>query len=193
VIRRTQSDAIDSGARDRDTRHAGIQARPETERSSLSNQTQSDSIRLNRTQSTQVLAIVIRGTQAFKLVRRPSAQIRLNRTQSTQVLVIVIRGTQAIKLVWRPSAHHSAIRLNRTQSDAIDSGARDRDTRHAGHQARPETESHQLRSESSQGGWGRLIGGTHRATHRQGRPEFGLRRVVWGGGEGSGPSGWRAA
>jgi len=48
VIRQTQSDSIDSGARDRDTRHAGIQARPETERSSTQ---QSDSIRLNLTQS----------------------------------------------------------------------------------------------------------------------------------------------
>ena len=67
-------------------------------------------IRLNRTQSTQVLAIVIRGTQAFKLVpgdraliTQQSDSIGLNRTQ---VLAIVIRGTQAInraiKLVRRP-------------------------------------------------------------------------------------------
>ncbi len=61
-----------------------------------------------------MLAIVIRGTQAIKLVRRPSAHhsaIRLNRTQSTQVLAIVIPGTQAIKLVRRPKAINSAIRL----------------------------------------------------------------------------------
>ena len=77
VIRRTQSDSIDSGARDRDTRHAGIQARPETERSSTQ---QSDSIRLNRTQSdainsTVVLVIVIRehaGNQARPKTERSS-------------------------------------------------------------------------------------------------------------------------
>ena len=54
-LSQTQSDAINSTVvlviviRE----HAGHQARPETERSSLSTQTQSDSVRLNRTQSTQ--------------------------------------------------------------------------------------------------------------------------------------------
>ena len=43
---------------------------------------QSVSIGLNWTQSTQVLAIVIRGTQAIKLVRRPSAhQLRSESSQ----------------------------------------------------------------------------------------------------------------
>ena len=68
VIRRTLSDSIDSGARDRDTRHAGIQARPETERSSTQ---QSDSIRLNRSSTQQSDSIRLNRTQSDSIGRNP--------------------------------------------------------------------------------------------------------------------------
>ena len=71
--------------------HAGNQARPKTERSSLSTQTRSDSVRLNRTQSDAI--------------------------NSTVVLVIVIRehaGNQA-----RPQTERSSLRRSQTQSDSI--------------------------------------------------------------------------
>jgi len=117
--------------------HAGNQARPKTERSSLSTQTRSDSIGLNqlnggaRDRDTRARRQSSSSEDRALITQTQSDSVRLNRTQSdainsTVVLVIVIRehaGNQA-RPKTEPSSlstqtRSDSVRLNRTQSDAV--------------------------------------------------------------------------